>query len=792
MSIEDRIITGWRLPFLPTSSTKVRPQPGNPVLSRELVDKEERFGLTGEVAWAYAQALPTLFEAPSPSLPTIHPLHCHQGALRAAVVYWKHDEEEEAIKALPPLDFVQTSSARVCRLLSDRVHTFHVDDRDALETLKYHHQHISQVYAHKIEPRPDDGHAPFPITHASTRAPHPHSGGSPPWFQAPRLREDFIPVVKFDLDIWLCWHIYEHRACLVQGFSRVLPYSPRVAGPADVLPSRLVRPWMYPGSGSKLAGRGWAATARFTDQRVERIVEVTTSRRWLLLSSFEHTPYNDALIEAWRERRPLTQIPDTPDFASAHMVSLELRDQTIAYQWLGNFRLLRLRDNTLTQLTEDHDMLYQMHASGEAIDEKMLDALAQLDHVTVKAIPRDEPVQRTGDLRPGDRFILLEKSAQKILAQALAGQLSIEKFFSMGSPHDVAQRALNILDRTRPHNAYIVLVIDSDAEVFEEPNRYERLLERQTPPDPYASQPSPTVRELLDSPAEFDGRPICTRGVVKWVFEQNRFAGAWFEPTVTPDLPMGSWLVEMRGTWHCSGERYGHFGMYKSMIRGEMSLISIERPERTRSENLFQVAPYVPLRATAMIERHLTGWTCQGKWLQRLGGDCRLPQPDVPDRCRAEIVYCVDQFGAVGLFSWKILAEFSLPPTTVESARLMKGAIRGDVIETTGLLVPHETEREYSDWPLLDGQIRVVLPAFSRTSDRHVIPSVTKLEPATRQLGKDGKIVRIIGEIAHTYRDVSHKEVLPDGRVEYRHESIAYNILYATRIFDEHGTLMEL
>ena len=784
MSIEDRIITGWRLPHMPPSER------AGTALSRELIEKEQRFGLTGQVAWAYARAFPTLLGASTPNaLPQVHPLHCSQGVLRAAAIHY-HEEDEQALLSLPPIDFVQTSSPQVCRLLAGRVQIFHVDNRDALETIKYHHHGVTHVYAHEVEPSPNDEQAPCRITHIQKQPPYQRQETLPLWYTATRHREEFIPLLKFDHDIWLCWHLYKHRACLVEGRAKILATCDE--GPADVVPERVVRSWLYPGQISPWGGRGWAATQRSIDQRVERIMSATTDRRWLLMSSFERTMYNQELIAAWRARQPLNAIADTPDFARANMVSLELEEDTIQYSWIGTHRVLRLRDNILTQLTEDHDLLYAKKEAGEPIDEELQKAAEQFDYVVAKALPQDTPAHGSSDLRAGDRYILLEKSAQKILAQHLEGHLSLEKFFSLGSPHDVAQRALNILARTRAYNSDILLVIDSDAQVIDDPDRSKRLLARQSAETTSGSKPpSPTVRALVESPKEYDGQLVDTRGVLNWAFEQHRFAEAWFEPTVRPNFAMGSWLVHMRGTWHSDGTPRGHLGMSKSLIRGEVDLISIEHPERARSSNLFQVTPYVPLQATAMIERGLTGWTCQGKWLHRMGSDCRLPEPDVPDLCRAEIVYFVDQFGVVGLFSWKILAEFRRAPKRFMPGQLIHAA-KGTFIETTGLLVPHESDRELSQWPQLEGGVRVILPAYSRTGERYTIPNRRMLHKPMEVLGKSGKIVKVRGEIAHTYRDVSHKETRPDGTIYYRHESIAYNILYATQIFDPDGTLLDL
>ena len=515
MSIDDRIFTGWRLPFMPHSE-----QTGH-ALSRELIEKEQRFGLTAQVAWAYADAFPALVHAPSPErVPNLHPLHCSKGLLRAAIIH--HDaRDEDAILALPALDYVQTSSPQVCRLMAGRVRTFHVDNRDALETLKHHHQGISHVYAWQIDPAEDDQRSPFSITHIPRASPHQYTPQLPTWYAPTRHSEELIPLCKFDLDVWLCWSLYERRACLIEGRSRRLS---RVnAGPADVVPARASRPWMTPHQLDTFAGRGWAATARYTDQRTERLIDATTERRWLLLSCFERTTYNDDLIQTWRARRPLDAIPDAPDFAQATMASISLDEKSIEYSWIGTHRVLRLRDNTLTQLTEDHDLLYHARQKGQTLDEAQRAQYAQLENIVVKVIPRHAPDSGTCDLRPGDRFILLEKVAQNILAQHLQGHLSLEKFFSMGSPHDVAQRALNILDRALPHNSYIVLIVDSDAQVLEDPDKYKRLQATQLA----QAQPptrSPTVRDLVESPAEYDG---CTFWPSSWNTMEGNNCSEW-------------------------------------------------------------------------------------------------------------------------------------------------------------------------------------------------------------------------------------------------------------------------
>jgi hypothetical protein len=248
---------------------------------------------------------------------------------------------------------------------------------------------------------------------------------------------------------------------------------------------------------------------------------------------------------------------------------------------------------------------------------------------------------------------------------------------------------------------------------------------------------SPSVRDLVEHPKQYHGRRIHTRGIFRSMFENMTFADAWFDCATR--FPLGSWLVEVDGTWSCDGSEYGHFGFYKSHLAGDARLISIQDPRPIAPDRIRFSRPYVPLVSEIAIERRLQGFTHNKEWLHRLGGDARIPEPETPDSRRARIVFTYTAFHMICLFSWTWLDEPK--PLVPEAATAANPGNRGQFVELKGTLTPNGT-----NWPLLDGLLRVVPPPMSRTADRYPMPQ-PNVQEALRQWLGDGKVVRILGEV---------------------------------------------
>lgn len=687
--------------------------PIGPALTPEQREIEERIGVTHEILWAYADAMPKLLgEA---IMEDIQPLGFGRGALVAIAI--------ETPVRLPHVRFIQTSSADVCRELGSFVPEFHIKGRQCLDALLQYGSAVKKVWvrdctAFEIQ-------APFEVVFLSVTDPKPH-------WQIRYGHDHLLRLAVIDQDAWLCWDRDERHPVIDIEHTAVKGRF----GPRDVAPEKHPPPWALREAWA-LGGTGWAAT--MLDRRssqMEDQVFATPDRRFLLVHSFPAYPGHQALVKAWREKKPLRAALEGTNTWSVG-ADLELLDHEARFHWVGLHRVLRIRNGQIEQLTTDHDLLWQMRQTNpEIIGTEMEAQLAQYKNVVVTSLGTHDFTEGTCDLRPDDRFVLLNASAHEKLLEAAPNDLGHK--LSLPDIREVthwAKQALREEDGTMRHPA---LFVDANATATIAP-WYENPDPAYCPPrTSKSSEPiSPSVRDLVEHPEKYHGKRIRTRGIFRCIFEGMTFADAWFD--CKTEFPMGSWLVEVDGIWSCDGRQYGHFGFYKAHLQGDARLISVEEPRFVAPDRIRFSRPYVPLVTEVTVERRLQGFTYDGRWLNRLGGDMRLPEPDLPDSRRARIVYANTAFHLLCLFSWTWLDEPK--PLHPEVATADKPGSRGRFVKLTGTLKPNG-----SNWPLLDGILRIVPPPMSKTSDRYPMPQPNVQADIRKWLG-DGKQVTIIGEV---------------------------------------------
>lgn len=289
----------------------------------------------------------------------------------------------------------------------------------------------------------------------------------------------------------------------------------------------------------------------------------------------------------------------------------------------------------------------------------------------------------------------------------------------------------------------------------------------------------PSILDLVNAPRQYHGRRIQTRGALSWGFERNRFAGAWFRATEDPDLRMGLWLVALTGVWDSvPGRGYGHMSLSDSEVRGTVELIDISTPRPVDGSRYMDQRPYVPLVSEMVIDRGLSDWRINGRVIHRMGARCLFGDVDPPDRCRAQLTYCVSAERVIGVFSWEILEVLErpvLPRTAQEPGEA------GEYVEIKGVLTC-----DGQRWPLVDETLVVVPMPYSQDGRRYTIPNESQLETITTWLGDGGREVTIRGEVRLASKDVGRLVELPGGERRYTSETIYYKQLWALEIFDAH------
>jgi len=827
--------------------------PIGPALTAEQREIEERIGVTREILWAYAEAMPQLLG--EFIMEDIQPLGFGRGALVAIAT--------ETPVRLPHVRFVQTSSVDVCHEMGSFVREFHVKGQACLDALIQSGSAVRKVWVRDC--RAFEVHAPFEVEFLEI-------GTDTPFWQIRFGNDHLLRLAVIDEDAWLCWDRDERHPVIDVDHKPV----PGRFGPRDVAPENAPPPWASPAAWA-LGGTGWAATMlhRYSSQTEDQVF-ATPDKRFLLVHSFPGYPGHDAIVRAWREKVPMRPFLEGTNTRSVG-AGLDLYEREARFYWVGLHRVLRIRNGRIEQLTTDHDLSWQLSRSDPGLFASFDQSqLAQYKNVVVTSIGSHDWAEGTCDLLPKDRLVLLDARAHERLLEVAPQNLAAR--LSAGTVRDAANWAACALRQEDGTMRYPALFVDANATVTiapwyddsvpmqcvesdeaawrlfssighrpwinplpwrkgireqmargrllpitpnegdvlnftnfgysfvwrdgdwhdvridentfklrakgtvtfsdrgaidlakrfsgaELPEELDKaglhseamwirtrdtptasvhkqlsrqvsgLIQKTLPRSPNVCTPS--VRDLVERPNEFHGRRIRTRGIFRCIFEGMTFADAWFDCSTR--MPMGLWMVEVDGLWSSDGSQYGHFGFYKSHLRGDARLISIREPRWVEPDRIQFSRPYVPLITEVTIERRLQGFTYNGRWLSRLGGDSRLPEPNRPDSCRARIVYANTAFHALCLFSWTFLSEPK--PLVPEIATADKPGPRGRYVELKGILTPNG-----SNWPLLDGVLRIVPPPMSTTSDRYPMPQPNVQEAMKSWLG-NGKAVRIVGEV---------------------------------------------
>lgn len=676
--------------------------PPGPALSEALLAEEARHGVTRDVAWAYADAMPALL-GPDPMV-DLWPLAFGRGAMRAAALKEPVD--------LDGLVHVQTASPEVCRQMGARVPSFSVRGEECVEALLRHGTAVRKVMASHCVPF--EASAPFELTFESGA-----HGVPTPWFQS-YLAEQFLPIVRLDLSVWLCWDRDLRRPCVVEGHDTIIEGR---WGPRDAAPEAEPPPWAE-ADADTLHGEGWAATMLHNHRRTGASMMADPALGWCRLAAAEE-PYHAALREAWRAGRPLRDVEERTAQLGA-LASLRFEGTTARFAWLGLDRVLRLRRGEMAQLTTDHDILFSARRGEIALAPEQIEQASKYPNIVTRALPRDAPEEGSCPVEPGDRFVLVEKLAQGHLERAAGGREAFVRRLGEGPPHRVARWIRDVLihvEREQP-----VVIVDAGATMELRAPR-----PRPTPP------PRVTVRDLVERPAAFHRRRVRFRGVYRTAVEVSRIADAWF--TGDCPLPMGAWIVEAEGLWLHDGEGRGHFGQYASELRGTITPVDLSRARPITPDRVFFARPYVPLSSEIVVDRGLVGWTRDGRWVTRLGRDGRLPTTEKPERCRVKATFVADMWKNLGVLEWEILSAEPLSPARATAAA---PGPEGRFVEIEGQLVP--TDR----YPRLDGVLNVSPPSLTLSDLRHTLPPPEAVERYRSILGA-GRRVTVRGEMGRSF-----------------------------------------
>jgi serine/threonine protein phosphatase PrpC len=123
--------------------------------------------------------------------------------------------------------------------------------------------------------------------------------------------------------------------------------------------------------------------------------------------------------------------------------------------WAGDSRAYRVRGQEIVQLTRDHSLVQSL------VDAGMLEPEQAINHpdasVITRAVGAAEELKVdtvTGDVLPGDRFLLASDGLTRVVAdEELAAELSVN------SPQEAADKLLEtVLARGAPDNVSMVIV----------------------------------------------------------------------------------------------------------------------------------------------------------------------------------------------------------------------------------------------------------------------------------------------------------------------------------------------
>ena len=464
--------------------TSTREGAPGPALSEALLAEEAKYGPTQDVCWAYAEALPELLGEALDA--EVVPLGFWRGNLTAAKI--------ESPVHVAGLEYVQTSSPEVAHLYAAEVPRFKVLGRPAVEALVDARGAVRLVEVAWSDPFEIE--APFEL-HFLQRRLDTH----PRWFGSFPNSEFLIPVAQLDFDVWLCWDRDLRRPRVVRDG---IDFIEGRHGPRDVVPEAGLPPWAAKDT-REHHGRGWAATSACIPGRSAACLE-TDAQRWLTLSSQECDPA--ALLQAWREQRPMGPELQADHNEMATFATLAIHGSTASYEWIGLERVLRVRDGQVEQLTMDHNLLWMSAQQGTQFSAEELAMMLEnrLRYVVTNNLPQGEPERGACDVRPGDRFVMVHARTCDEL-RATVGDGRFAERLSRGTAREVAAWVRGELLRSTEREVVVVIGmaagdrLSEPAEVrrsFGSPEEIGRLASRYTS---VGGDPA-VLRAALDNPKE--------------------------------------------------------------------------------------------------------------------------------------------------------------------------------------------------------------------------------------------------------------------------------------------------
>jgi hypothetical protein len=466
-----------------------------------------------------------------------------------------------------------------------------------------------------------------------------------------------------------------------------------------------------------VSGDGWAATTlAVQDGDAHRRVAVDRARGWCRLLTKGSIDYADEVLAAFHAGAPV-EAPQGPGSPSGELAWVRFQGNRAYYGWVATERLLRLRGGVLRLLTEDHDQLSAARrGETEGIDPKVLPLLHLFAPIVTRKLPTHAPEEAVCSLAPGDRFFLWSWECQRTLERFAGSFEALTRRLGEGSPSDVARWIRDALDFEQP-----VVVIDAGATP-------------ELPPQIPSAQPAVldvTEHDLIQRPADFHGRRVRVRGLLRRATEVSHIANAWFRGEWTHGW--GTWLVDVEGRFLHTEKGRGHFEQTPSELKGIATLVDLSNPRAIPREQVGEAAPYELLTSEITVDRGLYDWFYNGQWVTYVGGfnktPSRLPRAEIPDRCCLRATFFLTSSRGLGLVSFEILRTEPRVPE-----RWTKGARQGTFVEIEGVLRPTNS------FPILDNVLSV--------SPRRVLESPTEQVLAEyRAVLGEGRRVTVRGEL---------------------------------------------
>lgn len=149
------------------------------------------------------------------------------------------------------------------------------------------------------------------------------------------------------------------------------------------------------------------------------------------------------------------------------VVSLLLRGNRYAVQWVGDSRAYVLRDSALIQLSRDHSQVQEMVDRGIMRPEDAIDH--PMGHILSRAVGvRDEIAVDVvaGQVEPGDIFLLCSDGLHGYVPQA-----EIARLLAHGSPERASKELVEVtLASGAPDNVTVIAVSASEATILSFPD----------------------------------------------------------------------------------------------------------------------------------------------------------------------------------------------------------------------------------------------------------------------------------------------------------------------------------